>query len=305
MDINPSTAPKSLTSDITFSNYSLIFYAYSKIPKLYGIEKITTEEVMDKLDMFQSRFGKIDQFGWWDLEIISADAGTQFTSTEFKDKFQIRGVRLMLAAPDHQEMNGKVEVTWRTLRTVPHALMVHARVLEVYVHFALMYTTDHIFPVIPIKDLINEDGDPTTPHKMTTGTKPSVSHLRMLFFPSVVRRAMAHVKTKTLNMRHQAHKWFRGIFVGIPQHQKGYPVYVPSARMVISSYDIVFDESFSSVLSYTSRPYSEAMVMRLAVTYTPYATSSKEKTGDVITLTQFEEGNILARNRNNAESGDE
>ena len=34
---------------------------------------------MDKLDMFQSRFGKIDQFGWWDLERISVDAGTQFT----------------------------------------------------------------------------------------------------------------------------------------------------------------------------------------------------------------------------------
>ena len=84
MDIIPSTAPNFLTSDTTFSNYLLIFDAYSKIPKLYGMEKITTEEVMDKLDMFQSRFGKIDKFGWWDLERISADAGGQFTSTEFK-----------------------------------------------------------------------------------------------------------------------------------------------------------------------------------------------------------------------------
>ena len=67
MDIIPSTAPKSLTSDTTFSNYLLIADAYSKIPKLYGMENITIEEVMDKLDMFQSRFGKIDQFGWWDL----------------------------------------------------------------------------------------------------------------------------------------------------------------------------------------------------------------------------------------------
>ena len=49
------------------------------------MEKITTEEVMDKLDMFQSRFEKIDQFVWWDLEIISADAGTQFTLTELKE----------------------------------------------------------------------------------------------------------------------------------------------------------------------------------------------------------------------------
>ena len=48
------------------------------------MENITTAEVMEKLDMFQSIFGQIDQFGWWDLERISADAGTQFTSTEFK-----------------------------------------------------------------------------------------------------------------------------------------------------------------------------------------------------------------------------
>ena len=49
MDIIPSTAPKSLTSDTTFLNYLLIVDAYSKIPKLYSMEKITTEEVMEKI----------------------------------------------------------------------------------------------------------------------------------------------------------------------------------------------------------------------------------------------------------------
>ena len=93
--------------------------------------------------------------------------------------------------------------------------------------------------------------------------------------------------------------------MGIPQHQKGYLVYVPSTRKVISSYDVKFDESFVSALSYTSRPYAEAMAMRPAVTYTPYATSSKEQTGNVITLTQFEEGNLLSESRNDTESGDE
>ena len=112
-------------------------------------------------------------------------------------------------------MNRQVEVTWRTLCTVAHALMLHARVPEVYVHFALMYTTYHIFPVLPIKDIINEDGDPTTPHKLATGAKPSVSHLRVLFCLCVVRKATAHVETNTLNMRHQAQKGFCGIFVGI------------------------------------------------------------------------------------------
>ena len=72
-------------------------------------------------------------------------------------------------------MNGQVEVTWRTLRTVAHSLIVHARVSEVYGHFALMYMTYHIFLVLTITDLINEDNDPTTTQKLATGTKPSMS----------------------------------------------------------------------------------------------------------------------------------
>ena len=31
---------------------------------------------MDKLDMFQSRFLKVDELGWWDMERIQTEAGT-------------------------------------------------------------------------------------------------------------------------------------------------------------------------------------------------------------------------------------
>ena len=151
---------------------------------------------------------------------------------------------MALAAPEHQEMNGQVKVTWRTLRTIAHLLMVLARVLEAYIHFALIYTTDNIFPVLPIKDMIKKYSKTITLFKLATGTKPSVSHLSVLFCPCVVRKSTAHVGKKALNMRHQAQKGFRGIFVGIPQHQKRYLLYVPSTRKIISSYDLVFDESF-------------------------------------------------------------
>ena len=120
---------------------------------------------------------------------------------------------LMLAAPEHQDMNRQVEVTCRMLRTVAHNLMVHARVPEVYVHFELMYTAYHIFTVLPIRDIINDDSNPKTPHKLAAGKKPSVSHLRVLFCPCVVRKDTVHVEKKTLNMHHQAQKGFCGIFV--------------------------------------------------------------------------------------------
>ena len=114
----------------------------------------------------------------------------------------------------------------------------------------------------------------------------------MLFCRFVVGKATAHVETKELNMHHQAQKCFCGIFVGIPQHKKGYLVYVPISRKIISSYDVVFDESLSSALAYTSQSYSEAMVMRPDVTYTPCDSYLRGQTGNIITLTQFQEGNI-------------
>ena len=46
------------------------------------------------------------------------------------------------------------------------------------------------------------------------------------------------------------------------------------------------------------------MDMRLAVLYTPYATSLKEKTGNIITFTQFEEGRLLSGPCEDAEIGE-
>ena len=102
MDIIPAISSKGLTNDTTLANYLLIVDAYSKIPKLYGMESITTEEVMDKLDMFQARFGKLDEFGWWDMDRIQTDSGTQFTSKNFQEGLYICGVQLALVTPDHK-----------------------------------------------------------------------------------------------------------------------------------------------------------------------------------------------------------
>ena len=82
-------------------------------------------------------------------------------------------------------------------------------------------------------------------------------------------------------------------------------MYVSITRKIISSYDVVFDERFSIALAYMSRPYSEEMATCPAVTYTPYSTSSKERTGNIITYTQFVEGNLSSETCDNAEIGDE
>ena len=87
--------------------------------------------------------------------------------------------------------------------------MVHARVSDEYIHFSLMYMTDHIFPVLPIKHLVNQDGEPTKPHKRETGTKPSVFNLCISFCMCVLQNSTAHVDTTALNMCHWSQKGFR------------------------------------------------------------------------------------------------
>ena len=44
--------------------------------------------------------------------------------------------------------------------------------------------------------------------------------------------------------------------------------------------------------------------MRPYVTYTPCATYSREKTGNIIMFAQFEEGNLLSETCNDTESGE-
>ena len=57
---------------------------------------------MDKLDMFQERFVKLDEFGWWDMQRIKTEASNQFTSKEIQEVLSIRVVQLAIAPPDYQ-----------------------------------------------------------------------------------------------------------------------------------------------------------------------------------------------------------
>ena len=92
--------------------------AYSKIPRYNGMKNITTEEVMYKLDLYKTRFGKVDELIWWDINIIQNDTWKKFTFKEFQECLSVRGVWLALAAPENQKMNIQVGVTWKISRTI-------------------------------------------------------------------------------------------------------------------------------------------------------------------------------------------
>ena len=59
MDTILVISSKSLTKYTTIDNFLLLIDSYYKNQKLYGMDNITNEEVLDKLDMFQARFEKV------------------------------------------------------------------------------------------------------------------------------------------------------------------------------------------------------------------------------------------------------
>ena len=149
-------------------------------------------------------------------------------------------------------MNGQVGVTWQTLKTITHSMMIHERVSEKYIHFELIYLTDHILPVLPIKHLVNEDVEPTMPHKLATGMKPSVSNLRFLLCPCVVQKATtAHVDTKASNILHNLIKGFGGILIGTPQNKKGtsYMYLVLSSSTCLNGHKSSQNRGFMTTIS--------------------------------------------------------
>ena len=110
-------------------------------------------------------------------------------------------------------------MTRRILQNITHSIIMHVWVLDEFIHFALVYITHHIFPFLTFNPLINQYDEANTLYKLLTGSNPSVSNLRVILFPCVVRKVPANNNGRLLNMRHQSQKAFRGIFAEITQQK--------------------------------------------------------------------------------------
>ena len=77
---NTNHISQKFNKNANFSNYLLIVDDYYNIWKLYEMKNITTEEVMNKLNMFQARLWKVDKCFCLYMERIQTDSNTQFTS---------------------------------------------------------------------------------------------------------------------------------------------------------------------------------------------------------------------------------
>lgn len=88
--------------------YFVIVDAFSKWPEIFQTSRITTSEIIEKLNSVFARYGNPKH--------IVSDNGTQFTSAEFTNFLQSRGINHYRTAPYHPQSNGQAERFVDTLK---------------------------------------------------------------------------------------------------------------------------------------------------------------------------------------------
>ena len=75
-----------------------------------------------------------------------------------------------------------------------------------------MYTPHYIFPILTIEPLINQDGEPTTPHKLPTDIKYSLSNPPVLFYHVLYTKGL-HLLTERRYVCVNNHKRVFGVYL--------------------------------------------------------------------------------------------
>ena len=153
------------------------------------------------------------------IKHIRSDAGSEFRSDVFRKWCSKNKIHFNTAAPKHQEQNGLVERHWGTVVKLANVLLLHARLNRKFFYYAVKYA-QYIHDVIPVKNLLDEDGHPTTPYYLATNRKPAVKHFRVFRCPAVFKHYEVSESGKRVKNKY-TQQGMCGIFVGIPDDSAG------------------------------------------------------------------------------------
>ncbi len=127
---------------------------------------LTTTSVINILWQYQAdHLQASSNFGYLNIERIRADAGSQFTADQFKEHCRNSGIHLVLAAPKKKYQNHLAERTWQAVTTMGRSLLVHTWLPDTFMFSALVYAT-HIFSILPVQGLLNEEAVPSTHYQL-------------------------------------------------------------------------------------------------------------------------------------------
>jgi hypothetical protein len=267
---NPSRI--GLTKSTSFPYYVNLVDSYSRYQILIGVRAMDSAHCIAAFEQIAQLYRPYAEFTTDSITAIHVDAGSQLMSTEIREWAADRPspIQICIAAPAHQEMNGKAEANWRHCRQIAYKLLTHARLNLAFYDMVIRYAWQ-IKAVLPINGLIVESNTieerPATPFECYFGRQPSVGRYKVFGCPCILKvytRANkdSHAYSHTLSSKNLVQRGVRGIFVGFPINQAGYLIWVPATGNLLASVDVWFDEDFSSPLVYSQRLFTDSLPIR-------------------------------------------
>jgi hypothetical protein len=249
-----------LTTTTNFSAYLFIVATPGKLVGWVGLPKESSEAIVHGLKswlLLTEQLGRKQS-----VRFIRTDAGTAFTSESFINSCIDMNIKVESAAPKHQEMNGICESKWKQVHSLANTLLNNARLGGAFFHHAHAYAVD-IINVLPAKNIVDKDNNPTTPYHLCFNRKPRIKNFRTFGCPTYFKRYTPSKGSKLITPKQQIQKASRGIFLGFPRNSAGWLVYSAEMKHRFEiSRDAYFDEQFRSALTFDSKPFEGAVPIR-------------------------------------------
>ncbi len=141
-----------------------------------------------------------------------------------------------------------------------NTMLLHASLDKNFFYYAVEYA-QRIHDVIPVKDLTDGKGLPTTPHFLLSGSRPNVKYFRVFGCPIVFQKYKFSDEGK--RTKHKiSQQCVKGIFVVLPDDSAGWLYFVPDSKRTFKFMDVVFNEDFTSQLCTPDLPFTGATRLR-------------------------------------------
>ncbi|CAL1409822.1 unnamed protein product [Linum trigynum] len=161
---------------------------------------------------------------------LRTDRGGEFMLNEFQGLCDETGIQRQLTAALTPQQNGVAERKNRTIMNMVRCMLRDTKVPSPFWPKAVTWAT-HIHNRSPT---VANQGK--TPQELWTGKPPSVSHFRIF-------GCVAHVHVPDQQRRKLEDKSSQCYFLGVSTESKAYRLYNPATKKVVTSRDVVFDES--------------------------------------------------------------
>jgi hypothetical protein len=254
--------------------------AVSKYCDALVLKDYSTEHCIEAIDEWRRTMYKK---GFKIVLCLRTDAGSYFTSEEFRKWCHENDIEVTAAGPRHQEQNSFAERSYQTASQTTRKMLVHARLNLSFYFIALKYACK-ILRVVPPKGLTTEAGRLITTFEMMHNRKPRIARYKPFGCACVFKRYQPMSNNKIITGFKQLQQGSRGIFVGFPDDQAGWLIYTEqkiNRSHLLVSMDVVFDTHFISSLQTNNAPFAGALPERKLGTPAFQPQNVTEHTGDL------------------------